>query len=85
MSAQFAKDRVSYVEPTNFSAAAPAALAPVTGSSPVGAIAKWFAERLQRRAVVAELSMLSDHELADIGLSRGDIPRVFDRSFAARA
>ncbi len=83
MSAQFAKDRVSYVEPTNFSAAAPAAFAPV--SSPVGAIAKWFAERLQRRAVVEELSLLSDHELADIGLSRGDIPRVFDASFAGRA
>ena len=37
----------------------------------------------RRRAVLDELSMLSDHELADIGLSRVDLGRVFDPSFAA--
>jgi uncharacterized protein YjiS (DUF1127 family) len=31
-----------------------------------------------RRRVMDELSMLTDRELADIGLSRGDIGRVFD-------
>lgn len=35
-----------------------------------------------RRAVLDELSMLSDRELADIGLSRADMGRVFDASFA---
>jgi len=33
--------------------------------------------------VLDELGMLSDHELADIGLSRVDLPRVFDPAFAA--
>ncbi len=33
----------------------------------------------RRRAVIDELSMLSDRELSDIGLSRTDVPHVFDR------
>jgi len=32
--------------------------------------------------VLDELSALSDHELADIGLSRTGISRVFDPAFA---
>ena len=40
----------------------------------------------QRRAVLAELSTLTERELADVGLSRSDVPRVFDAGFArARA
>ena len=35
----------------------------------------------QRRAVIDELSMLSDRELADIGLQRGELSRVFDARF----
>ncbi len=34
-----------------------------------------------RRAVLDELAMLSDRELADIGLSRAEVARVFDRRF----
>ncbi|MBC9206063.1 DUF1127 domain-containing protein [Roseomonas aerophila] len=48
-------------------------------------IGQWFrnafraiAEYPRRRRVMDELSMLTDRELADIGLSRGDIRRVFD-------
>ena len=37
---------------------------------------------LQRRAVLAELHGLSDRDLADIGLQRADLPRVFDPAFA---
>jgi uncharacterized protein YjiS (DUF1127 family) len=37
-----------------------------------------IAEYPRRRRVMDELSMLTDRELADIGLSRGDIRRVFD-------
>ncbi len=44
---------------------------------------RWVIELPHRRAVIDELSMLSDHELSDIGLSRSDLPRVFDPSFAA--
>ena len=47
-----------------------------------------FLQRLaalpQRRAVREELGMLSDRELADIGLTRGEVAHVFDEGFAAR-
>jgi len=51
---------------------------------------EWIAGRLSsladwrhRRAVIAEMALMTDHELADIGLSRSDLPRVFDPAFAA--
>lgn len=43
----------------------------------------WLAELPRRRAVVDELNSLSEHELADIGLSRSEVTRVFDPGFAA--
>jgi uncharacterized protein YjiS (DUF1127 family) len=36
-----------------------------------------------RRAVMNELYSLSPHELADIGLTRAELPMVFDADFAA--
>ena len=36
-----------------------------------------------RRAVIQEMTMMSDHELSDIGLSRAELGRIFDPSFAA--
>ena len=36
----------------------------------------------QRRAVMNELSLLTDRELADIGLNRTELGRVFDPRFA---
>jgi len=36
-----------------------------------------------RQATMSELGAMSDRELADIGLSRGDLPRVFDAEFVA--
>ena len=35
----------------------------------------------ERRAAIAELEMMSDHELSDIGLNRADVHRVFDNSY----
>ena len=45
----------------------------------VRAVREWF----RRQAVLHEMEMMTDRELADIGLSRGDLPRVFDPAFAA--
>jgi uncharacterized protein YjiS (DUF1127 family) len=49
----------------------------------VRAVLRWIAEAPKRRAVYEELHMLSDHELADIGLSRCDVPHIFDPAFVA--
>lgn len=40
-------------------------------------------EAPRRRAVINELYSLSPHELADIGLTRAELPLVFDADFAA--
>lgn len=37
----------------------------------------------ERQRVMSELVRMSDRELADLGISRYEIPRVFDRGFAA--
>jgi uncharacterized protein YjiS (DUF1127 family) len=86
MSAHFAKDQVSFATPATMSARAQAVFAPSQDGAVATALraaGAWLSEALKRRAVTNELAMLSDHELADIGLSRGDIPRVFDRAFVA--
>jgi uncharacterized protein YjiS (DUF1127 family) len=44
----------------------------------VAAIADWR----RRQAVMREMETLTDRELADIGLTRADLPRVFDPGFA---
>ena len=44
---------------------------------------RWVRGYAERRRVMTELAQMSDHELADLGLSRYDIPRVFDPEFAA--
>jgi uncharacterized protein YjiS (DUF1127 family) len=36
-----------------------------------------------RQGTLSEMDTMSDRELADIGLNRGDLPRVFDEEFAA--
>ena len=44
---------------------------------------RWAAAYAERRRVMGELMQMSDRELADLGLSRYDIHRVFDPQFAA--
>lgn len=44
-------------------------------------IVQYIAELPRRHAVLNELSVLSDRELADIGISRAEITHVFDHSF----
>lgn len=57
---------------------------------PEGGIGKWmasfvaaFADWRRRQRVLQEMELMTDRELADIGLSRSDLPRVFDPAFAA--
>ncbi len=38
---------------------------------------------LDRQITMGEMGSMSDRELADIGLNRGDLPRVFDAEFVA--
>jgi uncharacterized protein YjiS (DUF1127 family) len=43
----------------------------------------WLRQWRQRRQMMAQLALMSDRELSDIGLSRSDLPRLFDSAFAA--
>jgi len=85
MSAHFANNDMSFATPAEFSTQSPAVFAPqgegMLARSLQASVA-WFGAALKRRAVINELAMLSDHELTDIGLSRAEIPHVFDRGFA---
>lgn len=52
--------------------------------APIGALRRALANMMaafHRRAVVNELSTLTDRELSDIGLNRADLGRVFDPRF----
>jgi uncharacterized protein YjiS (DUF1127 family) len=49
----------------------------------VNGAVRHIAEAPRRRAVLAELNVLSDRELADIGLTRTDLPFVFSAEFVA--
>ena len=91
MNAPVAKDQftfslgnLSYVDSTYDDAPA---FAPVEQNH---GIREWFSRRIsafaewrRRQATLREMEMLTDRELADIGLNRADLPRVFDPAFAA--
>ncbi len=49
-------------------------------SAPVVRAGRWLRDMSRRNAVINELDRLSDRELADIGLSRGEIRSVFQMS-----
>jgi uncharacterized protein YjiS (DUF1127 family) len=46
-------------------------------AQPAARAGRWLRARSQRRQVINELDRLTDRELADIGLARGDIRMVF--------
>jgi uncharacterized protein YjiS (DUF1127 family) len=48
----------------------------------IGATLSFILAYPERLRVLRHLTQLSDRELADIGLTRGDLPRVFDEDFA---
>jgi len=86
MNARVAKEEIALLMPTTLASYADTAYAAPAETTPnafARAIA-WLLDLPRRRAVLSELSMLSDHELADIGLTRSELSRVFDPEFAAR-
>jgi uncharacterized protein YjiS (DUF1127 family) len=59
-------------------------LPPITEEKKPYGVHRWLAAFRGWRenwAAMAEMDMMSDRELADIGLSRSDLPRVFDDNF----
>jgi uncharacterized protein YjiS (DUF1127 family) len=91
MTAQFTKDQFNYslgdTSYVDYSYDEPPARVVVVPSLGIGkwlsrfmaAIAGWH----RQQAVMREMETLTDRELADIGLTRADLPRVFDPGFAA--
>ncbi len=72
-----------FEEPTLREAAAPVA--------PPQGFGDWIAARIagvrtwrENRMAMAEMEMMTDHELLDIGLTRADLPRVFDAQVQRR-
>lgn len=49
----------------------------------LGRVADRFAKLRARHAAFAELHRTSDRELRDMGMTRGDIDRIFEPEFAA--
>ncbi|MEJ0019245.1 MAG: DUF1127 domain-containing protein [Acetobacteraceae bacterium] len=91
MNAPIAKDQftyslgnLTYVDSSYDEVSAPAQKQPKHGlggwlSARLEALGQWR----QRRAVMEEMTLMTDRELSDIGLSRADLPRVFEPDFAA--
>lgn len=67
-----AQDQASQAAPRNLGRAIADGLAFV-----VAGVRDWAS----RQATLSEMDSMSDRELADIGLNRGDLPRVFDADF----
>lgn len=86
MNAHVSQNDLTYVVPSALSQSSSAPYPMRRQRNPLLALmaefGHWLGELPRRRAVLNELSAMSDHELADIGLSRGDLPRVFDPAFA---
>ena len=79
MALSFSKQQLAGVVPHTLSPAATRAERHQPG--PIGRAFARLRDLRSRRATINELNGFSARELADIGLSRSDIHRVFDRSF----
>ena len=80
---EFTLGNVSYIDSTFEDAPA----LPV--EEPRRGVRQWIADRVtavvewrHRQEVMREMELMTDHELADIGLTRSDLQRVFDPEFA---
>jgi uncharacterized protein YjiS (DUF1127 family) len=80
----FSLGNLSYIGPAYEEPQTPSVRSPEGASRGVlkalmGVVSAWR----QRQAVLQEMQMMTDRELADIGLSRSDLTRVFDPAFVA--
>jgi uncharacterized protein YjiS (DUF1127 family) len=85
MNASTSTDSLDFNEPRSISRAASGYTAPSAAASE-SSFGRWLARRVaglmawpRHQAVMHELEVMTDRELADIGLTRGAIPHVFDR------
>jgi uncharacterized protein YjiS (DUF1127 family) len=94
MNATVGKDQLTDFSLGNVSYIGPSYEEPQTRSRTVdatGGVRRGWLSRLmaavgawrQRQVVLQEMQTMSDRELADIGLSRADLVRVFDPAFTA--
>jgi uncharacterized protein YjiS (DUF1127 family) len=86
MNARVAKEEIALLMPSTLASYAGADFA-APEQAPANTLlraVRWFLDLPRRRAVIAELSALSDYELADVGLTRSDLSQVFDPAFAAQ-
>jgi uncharacterized protein YjiS (DUF1127 family) len=84
MNALFAKNQMSHLAPAGFDhrdATDAGEPRPGIGRKIANALA-WVVAMPQRRAVIDELSRLTDRELADIGVARSELKHVFDPAYA---
>lgn len=79
----FSLGNLSYIGPAYDEGAKPLVKPQKRGTRWFHTLLAVFADWRRRRAVMAEMAMMTDRELADIGISRCDLSRVFDPSFAA--
>lgn len=87
MTAHFARDRTLFALSDHFSRRAEAP-APMTGWEAwivrlVRSATTRLRDHFHRRAVLRDLNKLSDRELADLGLARAELHRVFEPGFEA--
>jgi uncharacterized protein YjiS (DUF1127 family) len=94
MNIRTARDDASLLFPANMSYGAAEPVAQAAGQADLGRKAArfgdrvrqalaWIAELPRRHAVLAQLETMSDRELADIGLVRGELSKVFSAGYAA--
>ena len=91
MSTRIAKEELALLMPNSLShyfhddaADMPQGARGTTLFARAAAAVRWLSDMPRRRAVLNELGGLSERELADIGLTREELPRVFDNSYSTR-
>ena len=81
MNAPLSPDQMALLMSNSLSYSAAIANAPLSIGTRLRLFVAYLRSLPQRRAVMNELAALTDRELADIGLHRAEMGRVFDEKF----